>query len=77
MRSFKSIRGNDARSLLVFVKVFRNETASIRNYYCSFHSKVFKVSYFSHGIEIFLANFSKENTRIADEGREGFLWLRV
>jgi hypothetical protein len=24
-----------------------------------------------------LANSSKDNTRIADEGGEGFLWLRV
>jgi hypothetical protein len=29
-------------------------------------------------MEVFLlANSSKDDTRIVDEGREGFLWLRV
>jgi hypothetical protein len=33
---------------------------------------------FPQGMEVFLlANSSKDNTRIANEGREGFLWLRV
>jgi len=32
----------------------------------------------AYGTEVFLlANLSKDNTRIADKGREGFIWLRV
>ena len=33
---------------------------------------------FSQGTKVFLlANLSKDNTRIANEGREGFLWLKI
>jgi hypothetical protein len=58
--------------------MFTKRIRSVQNYRCSFHPKVFRVSYFSQGIEVFLlANSSKDNIRIVDEGREGFLWLRV
>jgi len=44
----------------------------------AFHPEVFRVSYFPQGTKVFLlADSSKDNTRIANKGRDGFLWLRV
>jgi hypothetical protein len=53
------------------------ESASVWNYHCSLHPKVFMVSYFSQGTEILLLAISpKDNPRVElVEGREGFLWL--
>jgi hypothetical protein len=58
------------------------ESASVRNYHCSLHPEVFRVSYF----HIFhrewgyflLANSSKEtHGGKVGKGREGFLWHKV
>jgi hypothetical protein len=61
---------------LVFLNTYRNNLQAHGSTVVTFHPKVFRVSYSLHGIEVFLlAKSSKDNTRIVDKGKEGFLWL--
>ena len=58
-------------------KCMQKDSASARNYCCSFHPEVFRVSQFSQGTEVLLlASSSKDNTRgKVGKGRDEFLWL--
>ena len=59
--------------LLVFLNVYRKDPQAY-----DFHPEVIRVLYFPQGTEVFdLAKSFKDNTRIANKGREGFIWLRV
>ena len=64
--------------LLVFLNAYINNPQAHKITVVALHPEVFRVTYFPQETEVFLlANSSKDNTRKADEGREGFLWLRV
>ena len=66
----------EGERVLVFLNVYKNESVSVRNYHRTFHLELFRVSYFPQGTEVFLLAYSsKDNIRIADKGRDGFLWL--
>jgi hypothetical protein len=45
-RKIATVPRMSLESLLVFLNVYRNESASVQNYCCTFHPVVFRVSYF-------------------------------
>jgi len=65
------------RFLLVFLNIYRKNPQAYGITIVGSLRSIQGIA-FSQGTKVFLlANLSKDNTRIADKGREGFIWLRV